>query len=204
MMQRPDIDLYAAWQSPLHAAKQQCVEHHAAARSGAWPQTLPAWAVHDAPEVHCTFRPMKRNMAMRKPRPPRRGGVGSHCTLCSKLQLIQVFATGRTIRRYRLKMLLVIPLLSQHTILVEKVHCFYACKAAFAKLVHTVLRCSAFQQHRAHMLHCQARAAISAMSVKPQAQQNTQACTCVQCRCRPDTRQIQLASPASTDIDERA
>lgn len=51
------------------------------------------------------FKPRKRNRVMRRVRPARRGGVGSQCSLCSRLQLIQVLATGSTTRRYRLKTL---------------------------------------------------------------------------------------------------
>lgn len=71
-----------------------------------------------------TLSPMNRNNIMSRPSPPRMGGVGSHCSLCIRLQLIQVLAMGSTIMRYRLNMLETRPLHStRHS--TQTLCCYY-------------------------------------------------------------------------------
>ena len=80
-----------------------------------------------ADELIHTLSPKVRRHTMRAARLVRRAGEGDHCSLCSRLQLIQVLATGKTATRYKLKITRTI-LLQDHM----------ACVRFITQLVHKV------------------------------------------------------------------
>ena len=67
-----------------------------------------------------TLRPKVSRKTLRRARETSIGAEAVHCSFCSRLQLIQVFATGNTTSLYKLNVTFTNPLQHRHTALWRK------------------------------------------------------------------------------------